>query len=240
MLTRVPKFSTLAFPRFAIAGVTVSQLRSRRLLRMLIATIAAALGFADVAGEAPITYALPTFTQPAFDNGYTFTGTITTDGTLGPLSPSDILAWSWTAVSPSLGPAFTVSGSSADPGSQVTFDFLIASPTDLEVPIPALPAYPDQSNYHLNFIDNAGPTNENFTYYTAAYWNNPSFSSYETGYVIGPYTPNDEFRGAGFKVLGDIATPLVVGTVPEPSSIALLTIGLMGLATHMVRRGRTL
>ena len=35
--------------------------------------------------------------NPYLTNGWTLSGTITTDGALGPLQSPDILSWSWTA-----------------------------------------------------------------------------------------------------------------------------------------------
>jgi hypothetical protein len=53
--------------------------------------------------------------HPAYQNGYTLSGTITTDGNMGQLSQSDINAWSWTATNG----ANTYSVNSAEPGAEV-------------------------------------------------------------------------------------------------------------------------
>ena len=51
-----------------------------------------------VASGANITYGLNNW--PEWQNGWGMVGSITTNGTLGPLGADDIVAWQWTATKP--------------------------------------------------------------------------------------------------------------------------------------------
>jgi hypothetical protein len=42
----------------------------------------------------PVTYSFISY--PSLQNNYTFSGTVTTDGVIGPLSATDVIAWTWT------------------------------------------------------------------------------------------------------------------------------------------------
>ncbi len=53
--------------------------------------------------------------NPYLTNGWTLSGTITTDGALGPLQSPDILSWSWTATKFGVG---SVSANSTDIDAQ--------------------------------------------------------------------------------------------------------------------------
>src|SRR5271157_3999787 len=66
---------------------------------------------------------------PDLQNGWTLSGTITTDGTIGTIQASDITSWTWTIVE--AGTALTIR--STDLGAGVTVDGLTATSTDLQL-----------------------------------------------------------------------------------------------------------
>jgi len=70
---------------------------------------------------------------PDLQNGWTLSGTITTDGTIGTIIPPNILSWTWTITNGAS--SFTVS--STDPGAVVkTTDGITATGVALLVPFP--------------------------------------------------------------------------------------------------------
>src|SRR5579862_2389918 len=81
---------------------------------LTLAALALVLSFADDAraGLMPITYTFANY--PSAQNGYTLTGTITTDGTIGNLSSADITAWFFSATNGSTSLSIT----STDAGAQ--------------------------------------------------------------------------------------------------------------------------
>ena len=58
-----------------------------------------------------ITYSIDNY--PADQNGWTITGTITTDGTIGPLVSNNVISWAWTIENGTQ----TYNASSTDQGS---------------------------------------------------------------------------------------------------------------------------
>ena len=76
-----------------------------------------------------ITYDLQNF--PALQNGYTLSGSITTDGTIGTLSNSDVVAWSFSVTGPQ---AYTLT--SQDPACFAYLNGVIATATSLIIPVP--------------------------------------------------------------------------------------------------------
>ena len=71
---------------------------------------------ANIAEAGAITYAIENY--PADQEGYTFSGTITTDGVIGGLASSDIVSWSWTISYPGEPP---VTFSSSDPNREYSW-----------------------------------------------------------------------------------------------------------------------
>lgn len=85
------------------------------------------------AGE--ITYSLQNY--PADQEGYTLSGTITTDGVIGGLAASDIVSWSWTISYPS---EQLVTFSSSDPQTGIVLDgSVIASQSAITIGLPSQP-----------------------------------------------------------------------------------------------------
>lgn len=85
----------------------------------------------DVATAAATTYAIQNY--PADQNQATLRGTITTDGTLGVISSTNILKWTWTIYAPGLSP-FTLS--SSDPGAAAYNCCMGATSTNLTLSAP--------------------------------------------------------------------------------------------------------
>jgi hypothetical protein len=63
---------------------------------VLAASVFIASGSGQASGD--ITYEL--VNNPAYQSGWTLSGSITTDGTLGSISAADITSWTWTATDP--------------------------------------------------------------------------------------------------------------------------------------------
>jgi len=78
-----------------------------------------------VAQEGEITYDLVSY--PTAQSGYALTGTVTTDGTLGNLSSTNIVSWSWQA-------GGTWSGSSVNPAASAGINGVVATLTSLYLP----------------------------------------------------------------------------------------------------------
>ena len=74
------------------------------------ATVSMLIAAARTAEAGAIIYAIQNY--PADQDGYTLSGTITTDGVIGGLAASDIVSWSWTISYPGESP---VTFSSSDP-----------------------------------------------------------------------------------------------------------------------------
>jgi len=81
--------------------------------------------------------------NPYLTNGWTLSGTITTDGALGPLQSPDILSWSWTATKFGVG---SVSANSTDIDAQpVGTNIGVYASTNLQELVILSPPPPGQS-----------------------------------------------------------------------------------------------
>lgn len=182
-----------------------------------------------------ITYDLQNFA--ALQNGYTLRGTITTDGTIGALTASNVVAWSFSVTGPQ---AYTLT--SQDPNTLVsTLSGVIATATSLIIPVPAQGVQSDG----IFLISNG--TN---------FGGSPGLRYYRQGDTIPGESPYDQYdmsvpspiplipnyawldtalRPPGLD-LGSVGisaqgggSSWMIGTlaVPEPGS---LTLGLLGIA----------
>jgi PEP-CTERM motif len=70
---------------------------------------------AVLANATPITYNI--LNNPDLQNGWTLSGTITTDGTIGTIQANDILSWTWTITKG----VNSFTASSTNPGAQQVF-----------------------------------------------------------------------------------------------------------------------
>ena len=81
-------------------------------LNLLVAITAACSALISGLQAAPITYSL--VNNAAFQNGYTLSGSITTDGTIGELSGDNITGWTWAVTNTATSEVtFSESGTSA-------------------------------------------------------------------------------------------------------------------------------
>jgi hypothetical protein len=165
-----------------------------------------------------ITYNLASY--PADQKGFTLTGSITTDGTIGTLSGTDILSWSVTIDSTT----FT----SSNPLSQIfvqgsnlqaTANLLIFDPTHT-VP---------RAEFALRVSDN-----------TAIQWASQTtvFGHFESSNYLGFVNGSIDWDIPNPKMGG--TNPWVIGTaVPEPSAALLAGLGAVSLvACALVRKRR--
>jgi hypothetical protein len=177
------------------------------------------LSLAPESQGGPIVYNFDSY--PSFQNGYTLTGTITTDGTLGTILPSDLLSWNFTAT---LGSS-TISGSSTDPWA--TAGWLAAEATSTQFIFTLLPVDVNLmgfsgSGFALNYLlnDLSGSDGYSLTGGEMTYWD-----------TVEPVPP-------GFS-LGNNPVGWVIASVPEPGTLMLGSLGLAGIAaTHRARRRR--
>jgi PEP-CTERM motif len=168
-----------------------------------------------------ITYAIQNY--PADQNGYTLSGSITTDGNLGTLSTSDIVAWTWTISGPG-GPPLTGSGA---PGEAFA-DFLIATSQQL-----VLPQYQSTDAY-LSLVEESGSQEGN-----RVNWERSSIASGQAPEYFASLTspPTDLWDTLNPGMGGtDPWVIAVAAAVPEPSSVVLLGLGIAGLLTRAGRR----
>jgi PEP-CTERM motif len=181
---------------------------------------AAAAVFILVAGArttlaGQITYSLQNYA--ADQNGSTLSGSVTTDGNLGTLTSADIVAWTWT-VSPPVGAPFTLSGS----GSNIVVQNLIA--TDQQLLLPelqtanaefALLGQNADLEYRRDFLHDGVPDQYVGSPGTVNFW----------------FTTNPGMGGTDPWVIG-VAT----SSVPEPSGVVLLGLGITGFIVAGARR----
>jgi len=175
-------------------------------------------------------------TPVALSSGYTLTGSITTDGTIGSLSSSDITAWNWTATGPS-----SFSQSFSGPTSTESLDLTSTSTTlSISFPPDGGPPYPYTANGgHLYLIS---PT----TTTPYAYWetavtdpgpNNPQpIWQAVIGYDDFPTTYSGGYTSPTLP-----SAPLTIATAvptPEPATITLLGSAILLLGGFRLLRRR--
>jgi len=163
-------------------------------------------------------------------NGYTLSGAITTDGVTGNLSPQDILAWNWTMTSGTN----TVSDSGITLSSFPSAG-LGASQTALYLQYPDTP-----SSDYLTSTLRLSPAEVPYCEFTTfAYAHNSIYSPllYSTEVMWRPtyewYLHHYSYTYSPPPGVFTIAT-----TIPEPSTLALLCIGALGLLAYGWRRRR--
>jgi hypothetical protein len=172
-----------------------------------------------------ITYDLINY--PAFQNGSTLGGSITTNGQIGDLSFSDVLAWQ-VIVTPPGGVAFKFD--STQPGSSVPqFQGVTA---DLQ--FIKLSATPDFDLFG-NEAFFAGPTSRGALFYERASLLIP-VERYEATapQLVWDSNPGPTDLGGDPWIIATV--PTTVSAVPEPSTLVMSLIPICGCAAICIRR----
>ena len=185
-----------------------------------------------IVGTAPVSQADIVYTvnnNASLQQGYTLTGTITTDGKIGDLAGSDIGAWSITATNGTA--TYTTSGTGAIIDGSVTASSTALTVSGVTQQIDTYNSFTLKGDdgwvYELtNFANNPGNAPFSYTHRSAMYQENPP---YLTAFLVF-----DSSITLPFAAL-TIAT--ASAAVPEPSTVVLATIvGAIGLGGAAVRK----
>ena len=190
------------------------------------------------AEQIPITY---TFVSPT--DGHTLTGSITTDGTIGTITPSNIVSWSWT-IDGTYSANSTWAGAGLGMGGSGN---VVASPTTISLPY--VFSINDQNNLSM-WCPNLNPTyalpctkvNYLVDYYPAGEIGpTDSYDNQIQGFSKPADTNDwaDEFGQISTYQLEPPSNPFIIATAsptPEPSTLVLLGIGAVSLLAYAWRR----
>ncbi len=199
--------------------------------KMLITGAAFAVSLSGLPAQANTVYSLVNY--PGDQNGWTLSGSITTDGKTGALTSTDVLSWSWTVTSGTTAYTF----GSTDPGA---FFGQLAAPPDLIATSSALSVPFDQS------VGMQDESEGSVTYPTIIEWsNNWGSGPFSNEYVAQLHVPPASFTTFWQTVspTSFIASGYVIATaaptVPEPSTWAMALLGFVGLGFAGCRRARS-
>jgi len=204
--------------------------------KFLLALVSLFLTFCSAAGSMGGTITYDFVSYAALQNGYTLSGTITTDGSLGPLSSADITAWNYTITNGTI--------TDEESGAGAETQGLTASSTQLTLPQSTAPL-----GYSYLAL-NGGPPNSDyrsqlFYAYLVPWPVNPSLfvDIYQSIIPQGPTPPgfygweDDAFDPPGLS-LGGSPWIIAQAAVPEPDSVTLALVGSACLAAAQWTRRR--
>jgi len=181
---------------------------------MIFASATIAVAFSNYTEAAPITYTLGnTFSSPYFDVNVS----ITTDGTLGPITPADVLSWHF-LVHTFNGRTYEHSSSSLN--ANINFSSLIATNTDLLFQLPPPP--PLTPIFVLSGPNALYPHLPDTLSVT---WTQQS-DAVSVRWSLYDFSDTREFGHVG------IESPIPADGIiqaPEPSTLALAAIGVVAL-----------
>jgi hypothetical protein len=209
--------------------------------RMLFAALLA-IGFVADAHAGPITYDIQSYLSQ--QNGFSLSGTITTDGTLGSLTAADITDWTYTITMGNI--TVTNSLAAAGPGGTGSTGILTATPTSLTLPIPTTATAAMFQNLLSLGLDN-DPNASSLQWRVAIPVPALSLAGGDTyfGVLGGPaaqiaWNENTPDNTLPLPTAGD---PFIIATVPaaavpEPGSITLMLAGIGGLVGARLTRHR--
>jgi len=168
---------------------------------------------------------------PDLQNGWTLTGTITTDGFIGDINQNDIKSWTWTITSG----ATTYTANSTDPGASTTLEGIEIQETPTEILLQLSPwPWPADSPPDTLFVLNSGE-NKSLTW-TIMY--DPNYYPTDLIYTNSGSWYSDLWMGEGVGMF-QLPPPLYIpgnqtqwilaqasaAAVPEPASLYLVGFG---------------
>jgi len=190
-----------------------------RKIKSTLGILIALLVFPPLVPAANIIYNIKN--RPGVQNGWTLTGTIVTDGTIGAIKSTDIVSWTYTLMAPAGGGAFTYS--SALGGFDLLRGTVMASASAIYLPAPAGNAI---NSLHLFGAAPAGQTDYDLAWRYLGPGTRAPGAKYSAEYGIPPNGVNTEAWLSNNPPLDP--GNLIIATVPEPSSVVLATFGLGG------------
>jgi PEP-CTERM motif len=156
-------------------------------------------------------------------NGYTLSGTITTDGTIGTLTSANITAWSFSVTGPA---AYELTSQTPETYDQL--QGLTASATSITLA-------PPSSEFAASYLTFTSPTTGTALIYDRY---SPFTGSLEEYYFTTPGEStawNDSANGPPGLKLGGSTWTIATASVPEPSTLTLALLGIACLAVQRVR-----
>jgi hypothetical protein len=175
-----------------------------------------------------ITYDIQNY--PTQQGGHTLSGQITTDGTIGALTASEIHSWTWT-IDAGTTHAFTVSGTGAD---VTILGDVEASPTQITL---AQPAAPPTGSSENELILSGATSNVDLKWERLTLDTGPG--TFEDANLYLAANGNTLWDTQPEPFLPSIFSPWVLAeATPEPASLTLLGLGVAGIAAYRWRRRR--
>jgi hypothetical protein len=191
----------------------------KRCLFVLAAVSLPIVGVAERAAAGEIIYSIPNY--PDYQNGYTLSGVIVTDGTIGELVTKNVLYWELTISKGGFNDTFNSTGV---PPRFFLNNVVIATDKKIIVPT-SYPGEPGGPNYMILRDSTA-----------------------ENEVIWDPVYGDWEYYGQVNNTVAWFTAPVVLGgdyvvsidghpfITPEPASLTLLGIGIAGLASYGWRK----